>query len=113
MLNPILILIGTQILFTSSDLMGRYFMSKYGFTLSNFSSLWFLVYMLIRIPATFGQLYIFTQMNIGKTMSLFGAVSIVLVTVLAFLLFKETITSVQYIGITLAILAILTLTLVK
>ena len=113
MLNPILILIGTQILFTSSDLMGRHFMSQYGFTLSNFTSLWFLVYMLIRIPATFGQLYVFTQLNLGKTMSLFGAVSIILATGLAFLLFKETITPVQYVGITLAILAILVLTLVK
>lgn len=113
MLNPFIILIFTQILFTTSDLIGRYFMSKHGFTLSNFTSLWFLFYLLIRIPATFGQLYVFTQINLGKTMSLFGAVSIILSTALAFLLFKETITPTQYIGITLAILAILTLTLLK
>jgi len=100
-------------LFTASDLIGRHFMSQHGFNLSNFTSLWFLIYLLIRIPATFGQLYIFTQLNIGKTMSLFGAVSIILSTGLAFLLFKETITTAQYIGITFAILAILTLGLLK
>ena len=69
--------------------------------------------MLIRIPATFGQLYLFTQMNLGKTMALFGAVSIILSTGLAFLLFQETVTPAQYVGITLAILAILTLTLIR
>lgn len=69
--------------------------------------------MLIRIPATFGQLYLFTQMNLGKTMALFGAVSIILSTGLAFFLFQENITPAQYVGITLAILAILTLALLK
>ena len=93
--------------------MGRYYMSRYGFTLSTFTSLWFLVYMLIRIPATFGQLYIFSQMELGRTMALFGAASIVLSTVLAFLLFREVVTPTQYVGITLAILAFLVLTFVK
>jgi len=113
MLNPILILIATQSLFTVSDLMGRYYMSRHGFNLVNFISFWFLSYMIIRILATFGQLYIFTQFGLGKTMSLFGAVSIALSTALAFLLFKEILTTTQYIGITLAILAFFTLSFVK
>jgi len=113
MLNPILILIITQTLFTISDLIGRYFMSRYGFTVNNFISFWFLVYILIRILATFGQLYIFTQFGLGKTMSLFAAVSIALSTALAFLLFNEIVTPVQYVGITLAVLAFLTLAFVK
>ena len=111
--NPILILVITQTLFTASDFMGRYYMSRYGFTLTNFISFWFLVYIVIRTIATFGQLYIFTQFGLGKTMSLFGAVSIALSTVLAVLLFKEIVTPVQYAGITLAILAFLTLGFLK
>jgi multidrug transporter EmrE-like cation transporter len=112
-MHPILVLILTQILFTTSDLMGRYYMSRHGFTLRNFLSVWFVVYLLIRIPPTFGQLYVFTQSNLGKTMALFGAVSIVLSSLLAYLLFSEILTPPQYVGITLAILAFLTLTLVK
>lgn len=112
-MNPILVLIVTQVLFTTSDLMGRYFMSKNGFVFNNFISLWFLSYMLIRTFATFGQLYIFTQFGLGKTMAMFGAVSLFLSTVLAYLLFKETISNTQYIGITLVILAFLTLSLTK
>lgn len=113
MLNPILILIITQLLFTTSDLMGRYYMSRYGFHLLNFISFWFLIYIIIRILATFGQLYIFTQFGLGKTISLFGAVSITLSIILAFLLFKEILTPAQYIGVTLAILAFLILSFVK
>jgi len=113
MINPILILIVTQVLFTTSDLMGRYFMSRYGFTFNNFFSFWFLVYMVIRIPATFGQLYLFTQLDLGRTMALFGAVSIILSTTLAFLLFKEIVTPGQYIGMSLAVLAFLALSFVK
>ena len=113
MINPIIILILTQILFTTSDLLGRYFMSKNGFVLSNFISIWFLIYMLIRTLATFGQLYVFTQFGLGKKMALFGAVSLVLSTALAYLLFKEVITSAQYIGISLVVLAFLTLAITK
>jgi len=111
--NPIIILIATQALFTLSDFIGRYFMSRQGFTLSSFLSLWFFIYFTIRLIATFGQLYIFTQFGLGKTMAIFGATSIALSTILAFFLFKEIVTPLQYIGITLAILAFLTLSFTK
>ena len=75
---PIIIIIVTQLLFTTSDLLARTYMPKQGFALVTFLSGWFLVYFFIRIIAMFGQLYVFTAIELGKTMALFGAISIIL-----------------------------------
>ncbi len=82
-------------------------MRKYGFTMSTFLSLWFIVYFAIRTIAMFGQLYVFTTVQLGKTMALFGAVSIVLSNVLGLLLLKETLSPVSYAAISLAVAAFL------
>jgi hypothetical protein len=37
----------------------------------------------------FGQLYVFTAIDLGKTMALFGAFSIILANSLGFLVLKE------------------------
>jgi multidrug transporter EmrE-like cation transporter len=105
MAKPLFILVGTQCLFTLSDVMGRTYMVRYGFKLSTFISLWFLVYTLVRQLATLGQVYIFANIQLGKTMAMFGAVSIVLSNVIGLLYFGERISSVSYFGISLAVLA--------
>ncbi len=78
-----------------------------GFKAATFISWWFLVYVTIRTVATFGQLFIFTQMEVGKTMALFGATSLVLVNVLGFLMLGEKLSLPVYLGIMLAVAAIL------
>jgi multidrug transporter EmrE-like cation transporter len=108
-MSPIWVLILSQLLFTSGDILAKYQMQRYGFTLSAFLTGWFVVYMLIRTTATFGQLYVFTTMPVGKTMALFGAVSIVLVNVLSFLFLGEVLPWYGYLGVTLAVLAFLVL----
>ncbi len=108
-MNPIFIIIIAQLLFTTSDLIGRHFMSTSGFTLKSFLSLWFLGYFLIRNIAMFGQLYVFSKIELGHTMALFGATSIVLANVLGFLFLKEVLSPVTYVGVVLAIVAFLVL----
>jgi multidrug transporter EmrE-like cation transporter len=108
---PILILVGSQLLFTSSDLIGRYYMTRQGFTASAFISLWFLFYIFIRTLATFGQLYVFSSVELGKSVALFGAVSIILANVLGFLVLKEMLSPAAYIGVTLAVIAFIVLVL--
>ena len=108
-MNPILILVFSQLLFTSGDILAKSQMHKYGFTISAFITGWFLVYILIRTAATFGQLYVFTTMPVGKTMALFGAASIILVNVLSFLFLGEVLSWTGYVGVTLAVLAFLIL----
>jgi len=104
-LKTIIILIGTQCLFTLGDVMGRTYMAKYGFKISSFLSLWFLIYLLVRQVATFGQLYVFATIQLGKTMAMFGAVSIVLSNIVGFFYLGEKISLISYVGILLAILA--------
>ena len=105
MAKPVLILVGTQCLFTLSDVMGRTYMARYGFRLSTFISLWFVVYLVVRQLATFGQVYVFANIQLGRTMAMFGAVSIVLSNLIGLLYLGERISPISYVGICLAILA--------
>lgn len=112
-MNTTLIIIGSQLLFTLGDLLARNRMQAHGFTVSTFISWWFLVYIMLRTFATFGQLYIFTQLELGKTMALFGATSLVLVNILGFFILGEKLSLPVYFGIMLAVVAILIVGLSK
>jgi hypothetical protein len=109
----IIIIIVTQLLFTSSDLLARYNMPKVGFKFSAFLSIWFIIYFFIRTIAMFGQLYIFTTVELGKTMALFGAVSIILSNLLGFLILKEVLPIGVYVGVSFAVVAFLILAVSK
>lgn len=109
MSHALIILIGAQLLFTTGDLLARAYMPKHGFTLTAFVSVWFAVYILIRTFATFGQLYVFTQIELGKTIALFGAISIILANGLGLLVLKEAISPMTYVGVSLAVLAFIIL----
>jgi len=104
---PILIIIGSQLLFTSGDLLARHYMPQQGFKLATFLSWWFLVYMTVSTIATFGQLFIFTQMELGRTMTLFGASGLILANVLGLLILKEQLSLSVYFGVLLAVIAFL------
>ena len=110
-MNPILVVALTQILFTTSDVVGRHMMTTTGFTPASFFSGWFLFYFLIRNLAMFGQLYVFSKIELGHTMALFGAVSIIMANGLGFLFFKEALSLPVYVGVTLAVLAFVVLAL--
>lgn len=109
----ILVVIASQLLFLASDLMGRHYMSSLGFKLSSFVAWWFVGYQLIRFVATMGQLYVFTQFELGKTIALFGAAGLVLANVAGYLLLGEVLSLKAYIGILLATLAFIVIALSK
>jgi hypothetical protein len=107
MSHVLLILVGTQLIYSISDFMGRYFMSKHGFHGASFLMPWFLWYQLIRQVAMIGQLYIFAVIPLGKTMAMFGAASIVVSNVLGILFLKEVLSPVAYVGVMMAVVAVL------
>lgn len=109
--SPILIIIVTQLLFTSSDLLGRTYMKTSPFALSTFLSWWFLAYFTLRQIAMFGQLYVFTQLEVGKTMAFFGAASIIIVNILGLLFLGEQLSVASYAGVFLSISAFFVLAL--
>ena len=110
--SPAFIIIGSQILFSISDVMGRTYMKSQGFTLASFFTWWFLIYTFIRQIAVFGQLYIYSTMELGRTVALFGAGSIIIGNVIGLLYLKETMSLPVYIGVSLAICAFLALALI-
>jgi multidrug transporter EmrE-like cation transporter len=107
--SPVLIIVVTQLLFTAGDLLARANMRRSPFAISTFLTGWFLLYFLLRQVAMFGQLYVFSTMQIGKMMALFGAISIVVVNILGFLLLGEVLTVQNYIAIGLIVLAFVVL----
>lgn len=107
MAHPLLVVLGTQVIYTISDFMGRYFMKKYGFNLAMVTSGWFWGYQAIRQVAMFGQLYVFANVPLGKAMALYGAASIILSNILGILFLKEVLSPLAYGGVALAVLAIL------
>lgn len=108
-MHPLVILVGTQLLYTTSDFMGRFFMRKYGFEWSMWTAGWFWTYQAIRQVAMMGQLYVFAHIPLGKTMALFAATSIVLSNILGVLFLKEILSPMAYLGVALAVAAILVL----
>lgn len=107
--SPVLILIVSQLLYTLSDFMARAYMPRHGFTVQTFLSVWFLGFIVVKVLATTGQLYVLSNMELGKTMALFGAVSIILSNVLGVLILREVLTPSAYVAVMIAIFAFLLL----
>ncbi len=103
--SPIVIVIGTQLLFTTGDFIARTNLRGKPFSLATFLSWWFLAYMTMRQVATFGQLYVFTTVQLGKTMAMFGAISILTANLLGFLFLGEVLSGRAYLGVALAAMA--------
>ena len=105
--SPMAIAVLSQLFFTASDLLARGNMKAGGFTLANFCTWWFAAYMTIRQFATFGQLYVFANFELGKTSAVFGAISIALSNMLGLLLLGETLSPSAYLAVSLVITAFL------
>jgi hypothetical protein len=103
--HPVVLIVLTQALFTTGDLLARANMRKGGFVLSNFITAWFALYFALRTVAMFGQLYVLASVPIGRSMALFGAASIALVNVLGVFLLGEVLTPRAYVAVSLAIAA--------
>jgi drug/metabolite transporter (DMT)-like permease len=103
--NTLLVLIGSQMLFSGGDLLGRHYMQKLGFHWTTFASLWFVAYVSLRSAATLGQLFVFTHFQLGKTMALFATINLVLANVLGYLVLGEVLPPFAYVGIMMAIAA--------
>ena len=110
-MNPILVVIGAQVLFTASDVIARFLMLRHGFTAAAFLSPWFFFYIFIREVAMVGQLYVFSTITLGKTMTLFAAASIILANILGFLLFREVLSFTEYLAISVIVIAFIFLAL--
>ena len=108
---PLLVLIGTQVVFTCSDLLGRAYMRKMGFQLSTFLTPWFLLYFALRQVAMFMQLYVFAYVSLGKTIAVLAAAAIFFSNIFGYLFLQEVLQPAGYVGVSLALAAVLVLAL--
>ena len=109
--SPIVVIVGSQALFTAGDLLARANMRRGGFVLAALVTWWFVLYFTLRTVAMFGQLYVLASVPIGKSMALYGATSIALVNVLGVLLLGEVLGARAYAGVSLAVLAFVVMAL--
>ena len=86
-------------------------MHHFGFTPQAFFSSWFAVYFFIRIIAMLGQLFVFSSLQLGRTMALFGAFSLILSNSIGFFILQETLPLTAYIGVAFAIVAYILLSI--
>ncbi len=111
--NSVLTLLAAQILFSAGDLLARFKMHKYGFTQTNLLSLWFSVYVVTHMAATLLQLYVFANVELGRTITLFAVSGIVLANLTGLLFLHEVLTIYAYAGIVLAFVAFMLLAINK
>jgi uncharacterized membrane protein len=109
--SPVLVIVGTQLLFTTGDLIARANMRHNAFSIATFLSWWFVIYFAIRQVAMFGQLYVFSMLQVGKTTALFSATSLVLVNIFGVLLLGEVLSPRAYVAIAMVVLAFIVLSL--
>ncbi len=107
--TALIILVVSQLLFSVGDVLARSFMVKHGFTVAILTSPWFWVYVVLRIIASAGQLFVLANFQVGKTIALFGALAIIMSSLLGWLLLQEVLSPATYVGIVLAVLAFLIL----
>jgi len=108
---PVAVIVATQLLFTMGDLLARANLRHHPLCLSTFLNGWFLLYFLIRPVAMLGQLYVFSALQLGRTMALFGATSIVVVNVLGILVLGEVLSLRAYAAVALVVLGFVVLSL--
>jgi len=110
-IKPLLVVIASQLLFTTGDLLARLKMRQLGFDSEAFVSWWFAGYMLIRTTATFGQLWVLAKLVLGQALPMFAASSVVLSMLLSVTVLNEGLTTRTVVGGLLAVAALVTLTL--
>jgi hypothetical protein len=110
-MTPLLVVLTSQLLFTTGDLLARLKMRQHGFDTDAFLSWWFAGYMLIRTAATFGQLWVLAKLVLGQALPMFAASSVVLSMLLSVTVVNEGLTTKTVVGGLLAVAALVALTL--
>lgn len=105
--QPLVALLASQSFFTISDFVARMRLRNRRFAKPALVQPWFIGFEALRIMGTFLQLYVFAHIELGKSMALFGASSIVLSNALGLLFLKEVLSARAYFGILLAVFAFL------
>lgn len=108
-MSPIVVVLITQLVFSATDLLARSHLRSANFGVSSIAQPWFIWYAAIRVISTFAQFYVFTKVDLGKTVTLFSIAGIIFANILGVLFLKEVLSVKDYLGVVLAIIALIIL----
>jgi len=110
-MTPIIVILVTQLIYSSTDLLARAHLRGATFGPASFLQAWFIWYAVIRVASTVAQFYVFSKLDLGKTDTLFALAAIVFANILGLLFLKEVLSVKDYIGVVLAIIALVILSI--
>lgn len=110
-MSAIVVILITQLIFSLTDLLARSHLRNSSLGLSSFLQPWFLTYAVVRVTSTIAQFYVFTKIDLGKTVTLFAVAGIIFANILGVLFLKEVLSVKDYIGVILAIIALVILSI--
>lgn len=105
MVRPIVIALVAQAAYSASDVLARSELRAAGFTLPNLLRAWLVLFLVLRVGALAGQMFVFATVDLARTAVLFGVGSILVANVLGVLLLREVLSVRAYIGVVVAIAA--------
>lgn len=109
--HPVAILFLTQGLFICADLLAKTALAANGFTPALATNPHFVAGMMLRMLALMGQFWLMAQQPLGKVMTLMFVGGIILTNLLGWAMFGEVLGWREYVGVALALAALLALVL--
>ena len=110
-MSAIIVILITQLIFSITDLLARGHLRSTNLGVHSFLQPWFVAYAIIRIASTGAQFYVFTKIDLGKTVTLFSVAGIIFANILGVLFLKEILSPKDYIGVILAIISLIILSI--
>ena len=110
-MNAIIVILITQLIFSITDLLARGHLRSTNLGAASFLQPWFIWYAIIRVLTTGAQFYVFTKIDLGKTITLFSVAAIVFANILGVLFLREVLSTKDYIGVVLAIISLVILSI--
>ena len=107
-MNVVLLFI-VQATYSLSDLGKKMYVEKIGWDWALLKSLPFIIVMVVPFIALALQVYVLSRYELSKTMIMLGVLNIVFATGLGVMVLKEKLTTLNYIGIVCAVLAVILL----
>lgn len=110
-MSAIIVILITQLIFSVTDLLARSHLRSTNLSVASFLAPWFITYAVVRVLSTGAQFYVFTKVDLGKTVTLFSVAGIIFANILGVLFLKEVLSAKDYLGVVLAIIALVILSI--
>lgn len=106
---PVIVAIMGQLVFSIADILGRANLRGKPFALETMEGKWLVPWLACHFFGMAVQVYLFTTVPLGRAIGLMALVSLVLSNLFGYMLLKEVLTPVQYLGLGFGVMALVCL----